>query len=157
MRLKKYDQGIADLRQAIACDPNNALACNNLAWFYVTGPENRRDARAALPLARKAVEAAPGQWTCLNTLGVVYYRLGEYRQALDTLEWSLREGSETTAGFDWLFLAMSHWRLGEQADARHCYDRAVQWVREHPQLSPDWSEELASFRAEAEELMRKPR
>ena len=37
----------------------------------------------------------------------------------------LRNGGDS---FDWFFLAMAHWRLGEKDKAREWYERAVQWM-----------------------------
>ena len=51
--------------------------------------------------------------------------------------------------FDWFFLAMAHWKLGNQEEARRWYDKAVEWTDEH---GPG-DEELRRFRAEAAELL----
>ena len=51
--------------------------------------------------------------------------------------------------WDWFFLAMTHWRLGEQGKAFLCYGRAVQWMEKNPPRN----EELRRFRAEAEGLL----
>ena len=50
---------------------------------------------------------------------------------------------------DWLFAAMSHWRLGDQDEARRWYDKAVAWMAEKAPKN----EELLRFRAEAEEVL----
>jgi hypothetical protein len=55
-------------------------------------------------------------------------------------------------GFDWLFLAMIHWRQGRKEEARKVYDKAVAWM-EASDLSPQWRVELTRFRKEAEELL----
>jgi tetratricopeptide (TPR) repeat protein len=68
--------GIAKFRDEVA------FRCNDLAWELVTGPEKERDPVKALPLANKAVELVRGSAVYLNTLGVVYYRLGRYQQAI---------------------------------------------------------------------------
>ena len=58
----------------------------------------------------------------------------------------LRNGGDS---FDWFFLAMAHWRLGEKDKAREWYDRAVRWMDKNPSKN----EELRRFRAEAAELL----
>jgi hypothetical protein len=59
----------------------------------------------------------------------------------------LRKGGDS---FDWFFLAMAHWQLGNQDQARQWYDQAVAWMEKNqPQ-----NEELLRFRAEAEELIK---
>jgi hypothetical protein len=58
---------------------------------------------------------------------------------------SLRNGDS----WNWFFLAMAHWRLGEKEKARASFDKAVQWMEMHqPQ-----NEELRRFRNEAAELV----
>jgi tetratricopeptide (TPR) repeat protein len=90
-------------------------------------------------------------------LGVVFYRLGQYEQAIETLERSLHEGNNQAAAFDLYFLAMAHACQGDATKARNCYDRAVAWIQEHPdQVTPEWKEELTSFRAEADGVLAKP-
>ncbi len=51
--------------------------------------------------------------------------------------------------FDWFFLAMAQWNLGEKEEARKWYDQAVEWMETK---QPD-DKELARFRAEAAELL----
>jgi uncharacterized protein HemY len=105
-------------------------------------------------LAKKAVTLKPNQWDLLNTLGVVYYRLGQYSEAVETLQSSLLHTGGRTDAFDLFFLAMCHARLDDAAKARDCYDRAVKWVQElQGGLSPEWAEELTKFRAEAEAVL----
>jgi hypothetical protein len=44
---------------------------------------------------------------------------------------------------------MAHWQLGEKDKAGQCYDMAVEWMdKNNPK-----NEQLARFRAEAEELL----
>ena len=80
---------------------------------------------------------------------MAYYRAGDWKAAIEALE--KVEASSTMDGdsFDWFFLAMAHWQLGEKDEARKWYDQAVQWMEKNqPQ-----DEELRRFRAEAEELL----
>jgi WD40 repeat protein/tetratricopeptide (TPR) repeat protein len=155
---------LADLLQLVQLDLNEikefhdqvARRCNELAWQLVTGPEKERDPAQALPLARKAVELAPDQWIYVNTLGVVYYRLGQYQPAITMLERSLREGKGEAAAHDLYFLAMCHARRGEVAKAKDYYDRAMQWVQEQEgKLKANEKQELTAFRAEAEAVLTK--
>jgi len=46
-------------RRAQEANPNDALACNDLAWIYLTAPAVLRNYKAALPLAQKAVQLEP--------------------------------------------------------------------------------------------------
>jgi serine/threonine protein kinase/WD40 repeat protein/Flp pilus assembly protein TadD len=154
-RLRDFARAQADLEQVIGLVPDDAVPCNNLAWLYVNGPEKLRNLPRGLALAKKAVELSSGQWMYPTTLGAAYYRLGQFEQAIDSLERSLQESQGESAAYDLFFLAMCHARRGEVAEAKDCYGRAVHWVQEQQgKLQPGWKEELDGFRAEAEALLR---
>jgi tetratricopeptide (TPR) repeat protein len=162
-RQGEYAKALDDLSMALILttpdnqprlDPDLAKACNELAWEWATGRFHLFDPRQILVLAQKAVELAPNQWMSRNTLGVVYYRLGRYSEAQDSLQQSLRDSKGEAPAFDLFFLAMCHHRLRNPAKARDCYDRAVLWVRDHENKLPEpWKKELNAFRTEAEELL----
>jgi tetratricopeptide (TPR) repeat protein len=136
-------------RKALALDPEDPTVNNILAWLLATSPEPRfRDAALAVRLARKAVTARPQSGDCRNTLGVAHFRNGDDKAAVAELEMSmkLRAGGDS---YDWFFLAMAHWRLGDRARARTWLDRAVQWMDKHQPRA----DELRRFRAEAEALV----
>jgi tetratricopeptide (TPR) repeat protein len=91
----------------------------------------------------------------LSTLGVVYHRLGQYPQAIETLERSLGRSQRDLAAINLLFLAMCHARRGDTIKAQDCYQSAVQWLQEEQdKLHPSWKEQLNGIRSEAEELLR---
>ena len=113
----------------------------------MTGPADLRDLAAALPLAETAACLNPSH-EYLNTLGVVYYRLGRWHDAVAALERSIEAGKDATA-FDTFFLAMGYHRLGDPRRAAAEYARAVAWM----ELYRPGDEELTRFRAEAEALL----
>jgi uncharacterized protein HemY len=102
-----------------------------------------------LKQAQKAVELAPTYGLIRNTLGVAQYRAGNWHKAVAALEKSmqLQGGGDS---YDWFFLAMAYWRLGEKEKARQWFDRAVQWMDKNMPRGG----ELGRFRAEAAELLR---
>src|SRR5262249_42892247 len=133
--------------------PNSAKACNNLAWVYATAPEHLRDPTRALALAQKACELDPHDPMSRNTLGVAYYRAGRYRDAAKTLRANLPHEKANALAADLCFLAMSHYQLGELALADAYYTWALRAAALQP--ADDELPEWASFRAEAEQLMKK--
>jgi Flp pilus assembly protein TadD len=125
---------------------------DELAWFLLTGPEPRlRDAARALRLAQKAVKARPESADYRNTLGVACYRSGDDRAAVAELEraMSLQAGGTP---FDWFFLAMTHWRLGDRGKARTFFDRSVKWMAGRK----PHDNELRRIRAEAQAMLADP-
>ena len=118
-------------------------------------PQKLRNLPKALTLARKAVELTPGEWLYLNTLGVAHYRMGQYEQAIEILEQSLRESEEKFAAYDLFFLAMCHACRGQATEAKECNERAVRWVQEQrDRLRAEAKKELDAFRAEADAMLR---
>src|SRR5262249_42285362 len=128
---------------------NLAGLLNEVAWALATHAEPaRRDPGRAVSLAREAVERGPREGTYHNTPGAAQYRAGNWKGAIAALEKSM-ELSKGGDSFDWFFLAMAHWKLGDKDKARDWHDRAVRWMdRNQPK-----NEELLRFRAEAAELL----
>jgi tetratricopeptide (TPR) repeat protein len=149
---------IDHFRAAHAANPNNVVACNGLAWVLATAPEKLRRMDEALALAEKAVESAPGNALFTNTLGVVYYRLGRFKEAVECLEPNLSRQEDSGLAFDLYFLAMSHYMLGDVSRARELLTWANRWTEldtHKEKISFDQLAELASFRQEAEQLIGK--
>jgi serine/threonine protein kinase/WD40 repeat protein len=145
-------QEIEQQRRALAANPDDAAACNSLAWNYLTAPEALRDVKAALALALKAVQLEPNPMF-RNTLGLAYYRAGRYREAVAALEPNLKDQVDWALAFDLYFLAMSDHQLGERAEARQFYDLAVRWSDAHVEAISPYLTELTAVQAEAAELL----
>jgi Tfp pilus assembly protein PilF len=87
----------------------------------------------------------------VNTLAAAYYRTGQYRAAIETLE-PIR--ADAFSAFDLYFTAMACQQLGDPSKARRSFDRAIASHQAHgPHLSQSYREELRRFRAEAAELL----
>ena len=127
----------------------SALITNGRARLLVTRPDARlRDPKLAVELARMAVRLAPGEGAPWNTLGLAYYRTGEWKLAIEALTKSMELGKGGDAN-DWFFLAMACWQLGDKPGARSWYDKADQSMRKNQPAN----EELARFGAEAAALL----
>ena len=146
--IASFQNVIACYRRALASNPADAGCHNDLAWFLVTCPYvPLRDPAEGMKLARKAVELGPSGH-CWNTLGVAHYRAGEWKEAVAALEkaMQLRGGGDS---YDWFFLAMAYWQLGEKDKASQWFDKAVQWMDKNMPKG----KELGRIRAEAAELL----
>jgi superkiller protein 3 len=149
VRQEKFREAIAAYDKALAINPKLIGPYNSLAWLLATCPDARlRDPSRAVTLAKQAVELAPENGGYRNTLGVAYYRAGDWKSAVATLEKSIemRKGGDLN---DWFFLAMAQWQLGNKADARRWYDKSV--ARMGTLTRPN--QEFLRFRAEAAELL----
>jgi tetratricopeptide (TPR) repeat protein len=157
MALGDEDRALADFEKAIELEGDNARFLNDArflnsaAWSFVRYPHtNTQWVEKALTWAQRAVEMTPtssGNW---NTLGIACYRTGNWQDAVNALEKSEELYPHEHLPFNGFFLAMAHWQLGHQDEARQWYDKAVETVEKK---RPNREEELLRFRAEAEELM----
>ena len=105
-------------------------------------------------MAQKAVHLAPNEPLCWNTLGVTYYRLGEWQKALDTLHKAAEVNRGGSTAYDHYFLALCHHQMGQADQAKADYERAKTW-QEQAKLNAPQAAELAVIRAEAEAVFAK--
>lgn len=121
------------------------MALNNLAWLQVTCPDpsvlNPDD---AVRHARRALDIQPNEGNYWNTLGVAYYRSGDWNKAKEALYRSM-ELSNHGKGFDWFFLALVELKLGHKDQALDLYNKAVDWYQKNLPNNP----ELYRFQVEA--------
>jgi serine/threonine protein kinase len=138
-------------RLALALDPQNGSALNNLAWRLTSVPSDPWfDPAQGLALVRKAVSGAPNDWAFLNTLGVAAFRTGDWKTTTEVLHQSITFNGSTA--HDLFFLAMASWHQGRKQEARKFYDGAVAWTAKKMPKDP----ELGRFRAEAAALLGLP-
>ena len=149
LAMNDEDRAIREFQAALEMEPYNASDHNAVARALATHPHPKiRDPGRAIGLAKKAVELVPEHSVYWSTLGVAYYRAGDWKEAVAALEKSgeLQNGSNC---FNWFFLAMSHEKLGDKERARRWYDRATQWLDKNQATN----EELRRFRAEAAQVL----
>ena len=135
-----YEEAIAAFEQAIKLTPQDA----SIERMQQLGDDSQqlsgRAAFAILPGGRSwprkrssSNRKRSNHWTAL---GIARYRQSQWQEARTAFDKSLQLGTEVRGvtarsvhdAIDWFFLAMSHWQLGEQDEARQCYDRAVEWM-----------------------------
>lgn len=136
-KLGQARESIQLRRSLIEGSPNvSAVELNNLAWQLVTvEDQSLRDAQEAVELAEQAVKLDP-KGTYFNTLGVAHFRAGNWQQAIEALKRSLESG-EVPLVYDAFFLAMAHWQLDEQEEARNWYQKGVDWLNDSANPAPD--------------------
>jgi len=77
---RDYGRAIVDYGQAIAIDPKNAITYNQRCWARVLSGNDLADALADCD---ESLRIAPGVANTLNSRGLVYLKLGGFRQAID--------------------------------------------------------------------------
>jgi WD40 repeat protein/tetratricopeptide (TPR) repeat protein len=152
--LNKNAEAAADWRAALeiqSVPADEAMICNNLAWFLAAGPADVRSPEEALKLASRAVRISPKQSMYMNTLGVAYYRLGRFDEAAETLRRNLEQSDHSA--HDLYFLAMTFRQLAQAVKARDYYTQAEYWLSiNEKSLEPPIRAELESIRSEANAL-----
>jgi serine/threonine protein kinase/WD40 repeat protein len=113
---------------AVRTKPDDLIAMNNLAWSLAMGPAAAQDPKRALPLALRAAAARNDLAIYQNTLGCIYYRLGRYDEAIETLKRSLQLGDERSAVGDRYLLALCRYKKG---DTRLAYTEFVRAAAGH--------------------------
>jgi serine/threonine protein kinase/Flp pilus assembly protein TadD len=151
----KRDEAIALLREASASRPDDVEFLNEFAWVLAT--YDRPDLRLpslAVELGGRAVRLAPNRAAYWRTLGVAQYRAGHWIDAIGALTKSMSllggDNPHIAMSPNGFFLAMAHWQLGHEMEARQWYDRAVRWIEEDRPYNDDG---LRRIRAEADELL----
>ena len=151
---RSIPETIAAFRATLQTDPDGFVRNNSLAWLLATAADvQHREPAQALARCERAVQLMPQDTTALHTLGVAYYRNGQWNEAIVAVHGSI----ELAGVSDWhaLILAMAHWQRGEQDEARRWYDGVVESLKGRGNSSPD--EELERLRKEAEELLGIPK
>lgn len=101
--------------EAILLDPDNDVALNNYA-YYLSERETRLD--KAKEMAKRALELNPENAAFLDTMGWVYFKLGEYEKAHEYIRASIETGDASAE-------VMEH--MGDVYDKLGDPDRAHYW------------------------------
>ena len=110
-KMNNLEQLENDLRSIIAADPNSALALNALGYTLADRSERLEE---ALELINKAAIIEPDDPAIIDSLGWVYYKLGNQKMALQHLRkaYKLYGDHEIAA-----HLGEALWTNGQQAEA----------------------------------------
>ena len=142
-----------EVQKILSSDLHDAEECNELAWDRVSGSPKDYVPGLAVYLAERLVLLKPNNWYYRNTLGVAYYRLGRWQQALYALDSSLSFSKGRFDAFDLYYLSMVYHRLGRTEQAKQCFERANNWWAKQDRLVSQERQELTSSGAEAAALL----
>jgi tetratricopeptide (TPR) repeat protein len=144
----KLDEALACYRQAIELDPKQIWAYAYLGEALKTQGKLDEAMACYRQAIEKAVQLDPKGWWHKHWWSVAAYRLGDWKAALDARQEKLRR--RPIAAVDRLFLAMTHWQLGDKIEARKWYDEAMTEIAKDDK-APDT--DLSNLRQEAEQLL----
>jgi tetratricopeptide (TPR) repeat protein len=118
-KLDRLDALEQDLRKVLARDPNNAEALNALGYTLADRTTRYEE---ALDLVKRAIELRPNDFFVLDSMGWVYYRLGDYEQALRYLRRALEVKMDPEVA---AHLGEVLWVSGDKDGARAVWQRVL--------------------------------
>ncbi len=114
----------SSLEALVRIAPENPQYTNGLAWDLIQNRKSTRDDQArALELVRNALQRNGDDANCLNTYGLVLFRLGQFEESTSVLEHARRQRTTGNEPLDDFFLAMAYSRLARIDEA------VVAWFR----------------------------
>jgi len=119
----RLDQAEQNYTQALKIDPNFDGAANNLAYILA---EEGRDLPTALGWAQVARKRQPDNPSTADTLGWVYYKMGNYVLALDQLKFAVSKQPDN--GTFQYHLAMIYKDTKRFAEAQSALKKAIAGV-----------------------------
>lgn len=132
-RINRWPEAERDLQAALASEPNEPELLNFLGYSWIDRGERLTE---AMDMVKRAVAASPRSGPIIDSLGWAYYRLGDYRNAVEQLEAAvLLEPSDPEINNH---LGDAYWRVGRRIEAEFQWRRVLS-------LDPP-----AKIRAEAE-------
>ncbi|MGO9470012.1 MAG: tetratricopeptide repeat protein, partial [Isosphaeraceae bacterium] len=138
--------------------PEDTGVVNVLAWELVKLPGGEMSGyRKALHYSEEVYQLEPENGLYLTTLGVAYYRMGNFAKALETLRRSDLINQKEYQGSDpagLAFLAMTQQQLGHAEEAQAWLQRLRERMKD-----PRWAQnpEAQGFLREAEEWLARPK
>jgi tetratricopeptide (TPR) repeat protein len=97
--LKRYDETDSLYEEALRLDPKNHLVLNNYAYSL---SERGIHLDRAKEMATKAVAAKPDNSSYLDTMGWVYFRLEDYKEAAEYVKKAIEKGEVSAVVYEHL-------------------------------------------------------
>ncbi len=123
--LHRYDDAYRLYETALKLDSKNSLILNNFAYSL---SERGIDLQKALGMAKRAIELDPKNSAYLDTMGWVYYKLGDYGKAEEFVRRALSERTKADGSPATLeeHLGDIYEKLGDTAKAVEQWRKALQ-------------------------------
>ena len=119
-RLNRWPEAQADLQAALTAHPDEPELLNYLGYSWIDRGEHLKE---ALAMVQKAVAADPRSGAMVDSLGWAYFRMGDYKQAVEKLE----QAVELEAGDPEInnHLGDAYWKVGRRDEAQFQWRRVL--------------------------------
>lgn len=119
-RSNRWPEAERDLNRALAQEPNEPELLNFLGYSWIDRGERLTE---AMDMVKRAVAANPRSGAMIDSLGWAYYRLGDYRNAVEKLEQAvLLEPADPEINNH---LGDAYWRVGRRTEAEFQWNRTL--------------------------------
>ena len=137
-RLNRWPEAQADLQAALDARPDEPELLNYLGYSLIDRGERLKDAMA---MVEKAVASNPRSGAMIDSLGWAYYRLGDYKKAVEKLE----QAVELEAGDPDInnHLGDAYWKADRRDEAQFQW-RRVLTLNPDPKIKASAEAKLAS-------------
>jgi tetratricopeptide (TPR) repeat protein len=128
-RSGEWEEAEADFLKALELSPEHPYVLNYLAYSWI---EQGVNYDKALDMLKQAVSLRPGDGFIVDSLGWVYFRLGQYDLAVEQLERANELMPTDPVLND--HLGDAYWRVGRRSEARYQWQRALTFSPEADQV-----------------------
>jgi tetratricopeptide (TPR) repeat protein len=134
----RWSDAEQDIKRALALRPDEPELLNFLGYSWIDRGEKLPE---ALAMVKKAVDLDPQSGAMIDSLGWGYYRMGDYRDAVEKLEAAvLLEPADPDVNNH---LGDAYWRVGRKLEARFQWQRVLT-LDPSPKLKADVEAKLKS-------------
>lgn len=119
-RAGRWPEAERDLTTALAAQPDEPELLNYLGYSWIDRGERLGE---AMDMVKRAVAGNPRSGAAIDSLGWAYYRLGDYRNAVEKLEEAVQlEPADPDINSH---LGDAYWRVGRTIEAGFQWNRAL--------------------------------
>jgi tetratricopeptide (TPR) repeat protein len=119
--LDQWNDAVESYENALRLDNSNHNAMNNYAYYMSVREENLEYAKE---LALRAISYEPGNAAYLDTVGWVYFKLGEYEIAKEYIKSSIETGEASAEVYEHMGDVYS--KLGKTSEAVNWWKKALE-------------------------------
>ena len=127
--LKRFDETDSLYEEALRLDPSNHLVLNNYAYSLA---ERNIQLERAKDMAEKAVAAKPDNSSYLDTMGWVYFRLGDYKEAAGYVKKAIEKGEVSAVVYE--HLGDIYYKMDNKKEALEQWNIALHLDEHNQQL-----------------------